>query len=140
MATKKKLAVEVNKEEKVMEVKLADSKSMDLKNCKIKNVSSPSTIVSIAESKGINPLEVFVRVTFKYNKKEFKVSQQLRFINESDYNMLLEASKNEGTVDLTVTNSGFFYVTKKVSVSDLFKNKGTLKSKDLRHSVEELFA
>lgn len=140
MATKKKLAVEDNKEEKVMEVKLADSKSMDLKNCKIKNVSSPSTIVSIAESKGINPLEVFVRVTFKYNKKEFKVSQQLRFINESDYNMLLEASKNEGTVDLTVTNSGFFYVTKKVSVSDLFKNKGTLKSKDLRHSVEELFA
>ena len=140
MATRKNLAVEVNKGEKVMEVKLAASKSMDLKNCKIKNVSSPSTIVSIAESKGINPLEVFVRVTFEYNEKEFKVSQQLRFINESDYNMLLEASKNEGTVDLAVTNSGFFYVTKKVSVSDLFKNKDTLKSKDLRHSVEELFA
>lgn len=140
MASRKNLAVEVNKEEKVMEVRLAASKSMDLKNCKIKNVSSPSTIVSIAESKGINPLEVFVRVTFEYNDKEFKVSQQLRFINESDYNMLLEASKNEGTVDLTVTNSGFFYVTKKVSVSDLFKNKDTLKSKDLRHSVEELFA
>ena len=140
MAARKNLAVKVNKEEKVMEVKLAASKSMDLKNCKIKNVSSPSTIVSIAESKGINPLEVFVRVTFEYNDKEFKVSQQLRFINESDYNMLLEANKNEGTVDLTVTNSGFFYVTKKVSVSDLFKNKDTLKSKDLRHSVEELFA
>ena len=140
MASRKNLAVEVNKGEKVMEVKLAASKSMDLKNCKIKNVSSPSTIVSIAESRGINPLEVFVRVTFEYNDKEFKVSQQLRFINESDYNKLLEASKNEGTVDLTVTNSGFFYVTKKVSVSDLFKSKDTLKSKDLRHSVEELFA
>lgn len=140
MASRKNTAVKVNKEEKVMEVKLAASKSMDLKNCKIKNVSSPSTIVSIAESKGINPLEVFVRVTFEYNEKEFKVSQQLRFINESDYNKLLEASKNEGTVDLTVTNSGFFYVTKKISVSDLFKNKDTLKSKDLRHSVEELFA
>lgn len=140
METKKNTAAEVNKEEKVMEVKLAASKSMDLKNCKIKNVSSPSTIVSIAESKGINPLEVFVRVTFEYNEKEFKVSQQLRFLNESDYNMLLEASKNEGTVDLTITHSGFFYVTKKVSVSDLFKDKDTLKSKDLRHSVEELFA
>lgn len=140
MATKKNTAVEVNKEEKVMEVKFPASKSMDLKDCKIKNVSSPSTIANIAESKGINPLEVFVRVTFEYNEKEFKVSQQLRFINESDYNKLLEASKNEGTVDLTVTNSGFFYVTKKISVSDLFKDKDTLKSKDLRHSVEELFA
>ena len=43
-------------------------------DCTIKQVSSPSTIQRVAVDKGVNPQEVYVRVTFEYKGKEFLTS------------------------------------------------------------------
>ena len=92
----------------------------------IKQISSPSTIQRVAVDKGINPQEVFVRVTFEHNGKEFGVSNKLRFLTKAGYLELMNALENKTPMKLAVDiNSGFFYVEKNVSVDDLFKEAVT---------------
>lgn len=106
----------------------------------IKTVSSPSTIQRVAVDKGVNPQEVFVRITFVYNGMEFGASNKLRFLTKAGYNELLEAQKNKTPVKLAVnTESGFFYIEKNVSVDDLFK-EAVAKATDTRTNLAALIA
>lgn len=119
-------------------LKKADVKRVSLKGVIIKQVSSPATIVSIAESRGINPQEVFVRVTFEYNGKDYTASNKLRIFTQKGYEELLKA-KAEGTpLDVAVTDTEFIYLEKDVSVADLFKVK--VEVKDTRSKLDDLFA
>lgn len=106
----------------------------------IKQVSSPSTIQRVAVDKGVNPQEVFVRVTFEYAGKEFGVANKLRFLTKAGYMELIEAQKNKTPMKLAVdVESGFFYIEKDVSVDDLFKNAVT-KTADTRANLSALLA
>lgn len=116
MAKKTETAVETKKEKNVVTVE----------NCIIKQVSSPSTIQRVAVDKGVNPQEVFVRVTFEVGGKEFGVSNKLRFLTKAGYLELIESQKNKTPMKLAVdVVSGFFYIEKDVSVDDLFKEAVT---------------
>lgn len=106
-------------------------------NVIIKQVSSPSTIASVAKDKGINPQEVFVRVTFEYSGDEFGVSQKLRILTKAGYQELLDAQKNKTPMKLAVDRaSEFFYIEKDISVDDLFKEE--VKRSDSRKSLASL--
>jgi hypothetical protein len=104
----------------------------------IKTVSSPSTIQRVAVDKGVNPQEVFVRITFEYNGMEFGASNKLRFLTKAGYNELLEAQKNKTPMKLAVnTEAGFFYIEKNVSIDDLFK-EAVAKPADTRTNLAAL--
>lgn len=119
-------------------LKKADVKRVSLKGVIIKQVSSPATIASIAESRSINPQEVFVRVTFEYEGKDYTASNKLRIFTQKGYEELLKA-KAEGTpLDVAVTDTEFIYLEKDVSVADLFKVK--VEVKDTRSKLDDLFA
>lgn len=93
-----------------------------VKDTIIKQVSTPSTIQRIAIDKGINPQEVYVRVTFEYGGKEFGVSNKLRFLTKAGYEELIKAKENKTAMTLAVdTESGFFYIEKDIKIDDLFK-------------------
>jgi hypothetical protein len=93
-----------------------------VKDTIIKQVSTPSTIQRVAIDKGINPQEVYVRVTFEYGGKEFGVSNKLRFLTKAGYEELIKAKENKTVMTLAVdTESGFFYIEKDIKVDDLFK-------------------
>ena len=92
----------------------------------IKSVSSPSSIQSVAKDRGINPQEVFVRVTFDYKGTEVKLSNKLRFLTKAGYTELLEAQKTQKPMKLVVdTANEFFYIEHDVSIDDLFKEEVT---------------
>ena len=104
----------------------------------ITQVSSPSTIQRVAVDKGVNPQEVYVRVTFQYNGKEFGVANKLRFLTKAGYVELVEAQKNKTPMKLAVdVESGFFYIEKDVSVDDLFKD-AVVKAADTRANLSAL--
>lgn len=88
----------------------------------VKGVSSPDTIQRIANDKGLNPQEVFVRLTFEVDSEEYTVSNKLRFLGKEDYNKLIKAKESGATVDITVdTEKEFFYMNNGTTVEDLFK-------------------
>ena len=90
---------------------------------KIEGVSSPATIMRTANGLGINPGDVFVRVVFNNDYgTSISVSQKLRILGENNYKKLLEAYENEEPINLTITEQGFFYMTEKITVDELFKN------------------
>lgn len=77
--------------------------AVQLKGVKIVAVTRPDAIKEIADTKGINPQEVFVHVTFEHNGEQYQSSNQLRFFKQKGYEALLK-SKSEGTaVDITLT-------------------------------------
>lgn len=107
-------------------------------DCIIKQVSSPSTIQRVAVDKGVNPQEVYVRVTFEHKGKEFGVSNKLRFLTKAGYEELIKAQKDKTPMKLAVdTESGFFYIEKDVSIDDLFKEAVT-KTADTRANLSAL--
>lgn len=112
-------------------------KSISLKEVVITKVSSPATIMQIAEDRNLNPQEVFVRVTFEYQGKEYSASNKLRILTQKGYEELLAAKENKTLVDIAVTDTGFFYLERNVSVDDLFKVKPEVK--DTRTSLDSLF-
>lgn len=92
----------------------------------VKSISSPSTIQSVAQDKGINPQEVFVRVTLDYKGTEVKVSNKLRFLTKAGYQELLEAQKTKKPMKFVVDVANeFFYIERDISVDDLFKEEIT---------------
>lgn len=111
--------------------------SISLKGVKILGVSSPATIKSIADEKGLNPQEVFVRVTFESGGKEYTASNKLRFFKQKGYDKLLEAKKSGSPVDVAVTETGFIYLEDNVKIEDLFKEP--VDTVDSRSSLETLF-
>ena len=128
---------------KVTEVAVEAAKertTVTVESAIIKQVSSPSTIQRVAVDKGVNPQEVFVRVTFEYAGKEFGVANKLRFLTKAGYMELIEAQKNKTPMKLAVdVESGFFYIEKDVSVDDLFKDAVT-KTADTRANLSALLA
>ena len=127
-----------NQVEVVAEATKKERNIVTVDNCIIKQVSSPSTIQRVAVDKGVNPQEVYVRVTFEYNGKEFGVSNKLRFLTKAGYEELIKAQKDKTSMKLAVdTESGFFYIEKDVSVDDLFKEAVT-KTADTRTNLSAL--
>ena len=110
-------------ETKLNNVKATEDTDMVIvENAIIKQVSSPATIQRVAIDRDINPQEVYVRVIFEHEGKEYSVSNKLRFLTKAGYNELLTAKQDKTPMRLAVhTNSGFFYIEKDVSVDDLFK-------------------
>ena len=91
---------------------------------KVKGVSSPDTIQRIAGERGLNPQEVFVRLTFETEGQEFVASNKLRFLGKQGYEKLIKAKDSGETVDITVdTEKEFFYINNNTSVDDLFKTE-----------------
>ena len=62
--------------------KRLEKQSISLKGVKVIGVTSPNRIAQIAEERGINPQEVFVRVVFEYQGSQYQASNQLRFFGE----------------------------------------------------------
>lgn len=110
-----------------------------IKNAIVKGVSSPETIKRIATERGLNPQEVFVRLTFETNGTEYVASNKLRFLGENDYKELLKLKESNGEVDITVdTDKEFFYVNHNIDVADLFKEK--LPEKTRENKLDALLA
>lgn len=100
------------------------SDNVTIEGAIIRSVSTPSTIQKVAQDRGINPQEVFVRVVFSYNNNDYAVSNKLRFLTKSGYKQLLDAQSTKTPLKLTVDrNGGFFYIENDVAVDDLFKEK-----------------
>ena len=90
----------------------------------IRSVSSPSTIQRVAVDRGINPQEVFVRITFEHGGKLYSAANQLRFLTKAGYLELLDAYKSGTPLTISVdVESGFFSIEHDVSVDDLFAEK-----------------
>jgi hypothetical protein len=96
-------------------------KKVFCKDVTVKSVSSPDTIKLVADERGINPQEVFVRIVFEHEGAEYKASNKLRFLTKAGYEKLIDSVKNGTKVDLTVdTEAGFFYIEYGTTVDDLF--------------------
>lgn len=107
----------------------------------IKSVSSPSTIQRVAQDKGLNPQEVFVRIVFEYKGNEYSASNKLRFLTKAGYQELLDAKENATPMKLTVgTDSEFFYIEHDVSVDDLFAEELPKTTPATRASLASLIA
>jgi hypothetical protein len=103
----------------------------------VKSVSSPSSIQRVAIDKGINPQEVFVRVTFEFKGEEFAASNKLRFLTKAGYQELLDAEKSGTKMKFVVDiDNGFFYVEKDVSIDSLFAQE--VEKKDTRKPLSAL--
>jgi hypothetical protein len=103
----------------------------------VKNVSSPSSIQRVALDKGINPQEVFVRVTFEFKGQQFTASNKLRFLTKAGYEELLNAVKTGEAMKFVVDiDNGFFYVEKDVSIDSLFAQD--VEKKDERKPLSAL--
>lgn len=90
-------------------------------DAKIIQVTSPSTVQLIAQERNINPQEVFVRVVFEHEGKQYKVSNKLKLLGKTGYTDLLKAKQDGATMKLTVgLESEFFYIERNVNIDDLF--------------------
>lgn len=115
----------------------AEGRKVTCENVIIKNVSSPSTIQRVALDKGINPQEVFVRVTFEHKGEQYTASNKLRFLTKAGYEELLKAVETKEPMKFVVDiDNGFFYVEKDVSIDSLFAQD--VEKKDTRKPLSAL--
>ena len=127
------------KEELRIMESIRNMQEIHLQGVKIIAVTSPNRIAEIAEAKGINPQNVYVKVTFEYEGDTSTSSNQLRFFRQEGYERLLKA-KDEGTlvnITLNVDEKGsFMYLDggKQATVADLFSQP----LEDNRKSLAEL--
>ncbi len=92
------------------------SNMVTVKKVVIKGLTSLDRICRIAKERGCTKSEVFVRVHFEYNGKEYAVSQRMMYLGEDDYLALLDAMENGKVLDLDVDpESGFFNIHKELS-------------------------
>lgn len=129
---------------------------IEVNGVKIIKVSSPEAIASIAEEKGLNPQEVFVRVTFARTDAEgnpekdsegniiaYKAANKLKFFKKEGYEKLLAAQRDGTLVDIVLSKSAesneiFMYLAhEKVAVDSLFSIP--VKAADNRRNLEDLF-
>lgn len=142
------MANQKNQVKKVVETKVQAAEAAIAKTFKegrkvtcdgviVKNVSSPSSIQRVALDKGINPQEVFVRVTFEFKGQQFTASNKLRFLTKAGYEELLDAAKTGEPMKFVVDiDNGFFYVEKDVSIDSLFAQE--VEKKDERKPLSAL--
>ena len=104
-------------------------KEVNVKGVKVIGISSPKTIKSIANERGINPLEVYVRLIYKKGKVEYTASQKLDILGKEDYDMLRSLAGKDEVVDLNLTTyedkngeiQAFFSLEDKTSSDELFE-------------------
>lgn len=116
--------------------------SISLKGVKIVSVTSPNRIAQIANERGINPQEVFVRVNFEYQGNEYRGDNQLRFFGKDGYAKLLSARDTESLVNITITKDvkgTLLYLDgdKDVTVDELFEKP--VEKSSSRKDLSELF-
>lgn len=117
--------------------KFAEGRRVTCDGVVVKSVSTPSTIQRVALDKGINPQEVFVRVTFEYKGEQFTASNKLRFLTKAGYEELLKAAETGSKMKFVVDiDNGFFYVEKDVSIDSLFAQE--VEKKDSRKPLSAL--
>ena len=103
-------------------------KEANVKGVKIIGISSPKTIISIANERGINPLEVYVRLIYKKGKEECTASQKLDILGQADYDKLRAMAGKDETIDLNLTTyedkdgeiRAFFSLEDNTSSDELF--------------------
>ena len=116
--------------------------SISLKGVKIVSVTSPNRIAQIAAEHSINAQEVFVRVTFEFQGKEYQGSNQLRFFGKDGYSKLISARDSETLVNVTVTKDPkgtlmYLDADKDTTIDDLFAEP--LNDKANREDLDSLF-
>jgi hypothetical protein len=111
---------------------------------KILNVTNPENIIRRANQLGIDPSEVFVRVTVSDGEDNIVLSNKLKFIGEKDYQELIDAKDTGKELLIHVTTyessnesrdgqpDAFFYVVHSMTAKDLFAKVNT--SKDTKTS------
>lgn len=110
-------------------VEMKNYKEVDVKGVQIIGVSSPKTILSIANEKGINPQEVYVRLIYKLGKEEYTASQKLNILGKEDYDKLRSLVGTDEKINLNLTTyedkdgeiRAFFNLEDKTSSDELFK-------------------
>lgn len=119
-----------------------EKQAVSLKGVKIITVTGANRIAAIAAERGINAQEVFVRVTFEYEGKQYSSSNKLRFFGKENYEKLLKVRDDESLVNITVTKNEqgtlmYLDPDKDVSVKELFDTP--VEVKDTRKNLEDLF-
>lgn len=101
----------------------------EIKGVNIIGVTGPDKIMAVAQERGLNPQEVYVRLIYKSGKEECTASQQLGILGKNNYEKLRDLVGKDEKVDLTLNLSknektgeynAFFYLNGSTSVDDLF--------------------
>lgn len=96
---------------------------ISVKNVTINGVSSPSSIMLIAQERGIDPSEVFVRISFNYNDNEIKASNKLKYLKKIGYEKLVKAVETATPIDLLYdAENSYFDIDYGYTVDSLFSN------------------
>jgi len=102
---------------------------VEVKGVKVIGVSSPARIKAIADERGLNPQEVYVRLIYSQNGEECTASQQLGILGKENYkklrdlvgtDTLIDLSLNIGTNKKTGEYNAFFYLESGIKEDDLF--------------------
>lgn len=121
------------------------SNMVNLKAVKIVGVTSLERIFKIAKEKGCAKSEVFVRITFEHDGKEYMASQRMMYLGEDDYLELADAVETGKLLDIDVdVDSGFFNIhrvfTKEERLSklkEILADKPTVEPKQ-KSTLEDL--
>ena len=123
-------------------VKSESSKRIQVKNVKIVGVTSPASVARIAKEHGLNPQEVFIRVTFEHEGEQYTASNKLYILGKETYQKLLNimGTDNKINIELSISkvdpSSAFIYVEDKVDIDSLFTEE--VKKTDNRSSLSSL--
>jgi len=104
-----------------------DYQEVEVKDVKIVGISGPKTILSIAQEKGINPQEVYVRVIYSKGKTEYTASQKLSILGKQDYDKLRAIAGTNEKINLNLTT----YVDKGGETRAFFNLEDTTSSDEL---------
>lgn len=100
---------------------MENKNTIEVNGAIIKSVSSPNTLMRVARDKDLNPQEVFVRITFEVEGKEYSASNKLKYLTRAGYQSLLDAKASGTPMDLAIDVEGeYFYINTHTSIDDLF--------------------
>jgi hypothetical protein len=130
--------------EDLKNVKVNESvKRIPVKNVKVMGVTSPANVARIARERGINPQEVFVRVTFEHEGEQYTASNKLYILGKDIYQKLLNIMGTDEKINIELSISkvdptnAFIYVEEdSVDVDSLFTEE--VKRTDTRSSLSSL--
>ena len=96
---------------------------VSFKNVIIKGVSTPSSIMLIAQEHNIDPSEVFVRIAFEYEGETYKASNKLKYLKKTGYEKLVKAVADETPVDIMFdAEKTYFDIDYGFTIDSLFSN------------------
>lgn len=99
---------------------------VNFKNVVIKGVSSPSSIMLIAQERNIDPSEVFVRIAFEHEGEEYKASNKLKYLKKTGYEKLVKAVADETPIDILFdAERNYFDIDYGFTIDSLFSKSAT---------------